>query len=188
METATPKRRGSSRYVGVSHPRTKKTWTVSVTARSDSFQIAGFVTEREAAIARDRIVLGLKLPYALNLPEASKKAGPATVEQVKREVRARGKLRNHTSRFFGVHWNSKTECWWTVAVVPGNKPSYVAHFDREEDAAVAYDRVMRRLVPGHVLVNFPGRPPRSRRFVGGLEFCSSRRPRAGTSVCTMRRW
>ena len=49
-----------------------------------------------------------------------------------------GKLRNRTSRFIGVSWDSSREKW-KAEINNSGKKTYIGRFDLEEDAARAYD-------------------------------------------------
>jgi len=71
-----------------------------------------------------------------------------------RAVKARG-----SSRFVGVHWDTAVGRW-SANITDSGPPLRsvrVGHFDREEDAAIAWDRVVLHERGGSAKRNFPDR-------------------------------
>lgn len=59
-----------------------------------------------------------------------------------------------SSQFKGVAWIVRDKKWRARAVFDG-KTSYLGHFDKEVDAALAYDKEAKRLFGDFALLNFP---------------------------------
>lgn len=92
----------------------------------------------------------------MNLPRQADKAGPAPPKTLLAQARAKQRT-CETSRFRGVHWEAGRERWAAVICVVGRKPIRIAHFDDEEGAAMAYDRVAKHLGKTGGDLNFPRR-------------------------------
>jgi hypothetical protein len=117
-----------------------------------------WATAKEAAIARDRLVLGLNLDVPLHFPRQSRARGPASAAELLRESRALRKTDRGKSRYVGVYRPPESTSW---RVRTGTRGEYVGGFESEEEAAVAYDRVARHrgVPPSHW--NFPERKLKS---------------------------
>jgi hypothetical protein len=129
-----------------------------VSALGKRFWLGSWREEREAAIACDRAVLFFGLPRALNLPRASPKLGPASPKELVRAARQKKKAEASASPFFGVVRDSLHSRWVAYIKVSERRHVRVAGFERENDAAEAYDRVARKVLGETALLNFPDRP------------------------------
>lgn len=73
-----------------------------------------------------------------------------------------GHVTTGTSRFRGVHWaNGK----WHARLSHKNKTVNIGSFDKEEDAARAFDDAAKRLRGEYASLNFPSPPARSDRVL-----------------------
>jgi hypothetical protein len=114
-------------------------------------------SETDAALARDRVVLHLRLDRRLNFPTKARKHGPASQKELVAEARRRAKS-TKSSPYFGVIWDSTRGRWGSwIGRRSGEKGRFIARFDEASDAAVAYDRVAKRLFGSDTLLNFPKR-------------------------------
>lgn len=62
--------------------------------------------------------------------------------------------RNMTSKYKGVHWD-KQHKKWVAAITDRGKYKFIGHFDRESEAARAYDRKAAELFGEFAYLNFP---------------------------------
>ncbi len=131
--------RGSSDYYGLSrldngfrsgHFRAQQT------LGGQLYRAGIWPTERDAAIAVDRVRLYLGLD-PVNLPNQATLAGPASPEELRQ--RASEKCQQQGSRFKGVLPGVRRKRWRAVVWVDGEMVSLGA-YDRDDDAALAYDR------------------------------------------------
>lgn len=111
-------------------------------------------TAQMAALARDRLVLSLGLDLPLHFPSESRRLGAATAAELLREARAVRKTARGNSRYAGVFRLSDSTTW---RVRTGTHGQYVGGFDKEEEAAIAYDRVARYRGIHSKFWNFPER-------------------------------
>lgn len=143
----------SSRYRGVTRVDARYQAYVIVDGR----RVYGgtWATERQAAVARDRMALGLGLGRALNFPRVASRHGPATAKELRDDARARArKKRKPTARYIGVSWQQRYQKW---AARVGRR-TYVGRFDDAKTAALARDRVALALYGARAALNFPDRP------------------------------
>jgi hypothetical protein len=153
-------RETASRYVGVVFAPKTKNWLAQLRAGDGHVVIAGYRTEFEAAVARDRLARFLAGPDAfLNFPE--QELSPASERELRRELRAsanrrRGAPASRASRqgrsrtgndesprgAFGVIYSAKsTNRPWLAFITPRNcAPLFLGHWETEREAARAHDR------------------------------------------------
>jgi len=142
-------------YAGVS--RTKDDRFLAFVTIDGRFRSAGiYDTERQAALARDRAVLHHELGCALNFPDAARELGPLSADALKLECKLRGKARS-TSRYLGVTYVANNRNW--AAWTPGTPTRFIGAFEREEDAALAHDRVAAAELGPDATLNFPDSTP-----------------------------
>lgn len=74
------------------------------------------------------------------------------------QIEAASRTRRH-SRFRGVYWETERARWAALLYEPGppKRAVRIAHFEREEDAALAYDRVVLHVHGLAATRNFPER-------------------------------
>jgi hypothetical protein len=100
----------------------------------------------------------LELTAALNLPRRSRPLGAASVDELRREARLACRRGHFASDYLGVVQAKGGR--WSAAIWlgrrRGDKATYIATFDSEKNAAIARDRVARRMRVDAAL-NFPER-------------------------------
>jgi hypothetical protein len=148
--------KGAPAYEGVSRTKDGR-FTAYVTVEGHFTSAGIYDTERHAALARDRAVLFHALACALNFPDAARKLGPLSAADLKRECKLREKAKG-SSRYLGVTYVASNQNWsaWT----PGSPTRFIAAFEREEDAALAHDRVALAEFGEEWALNFPERKPK----------------------------
>ncbi|HEV8247266.1 MAG TPA: hypothetical protein VGP93_15920 [Polyangiaceae bacterium] len=145
------------RYVGVSFEPFTGRYRAILSVRSKLLGLGRYDTERAAAIAHDRTVLYLGLERTLNLPRESRRLGPLSPEEILIECRQTWKVqRGGASRYRGVFKPPNSPRWAATLGVRYASLS-VGGFKHEEDAAVAYDRMVLHYFGGKRPRNFPGR-------------------------------
>jgi hypothetical protein len=148
------KRPSPSKYVGVGYDpeyRPSRPWIFVLTVRGRSVHVGGFASEYEAAIARDRAALHYYDEPELNFPEDARRLGPADLETIRAEIHAERK--KHTvSRYRGVILNNGR---WSAKIYYDSASHFLGCFDTEEEAALAYDEVARRVRGAKAKLNFP---------------------------------
>jgi hypothetical protein len=157
------KRNATSDFLGVVYePRRERPWFFYLDARmrgGDCAAVGGFSSQREAALARDRAVLHYAPKLRLNFPDEARALGPATIDELRREVH-RQRKQSTTSRYRGVYWDKRKKCW--IARIMDKGVSYsLGEHDDERVAARAYDAAVLRLGADVRKLNFTGRVPRS---------------------------
>ncbi|MBS2016456.1 MAG: hypothetical protein JST00_26460 [Deltaproteobacteria bacterium] len=112
-------------------------------AEVDGIYAGVWHTAKEAAVARDRLVLHLGADYPLHFPARSRKLGAASAADLIFEARAREKELRNASHFFGVSFDTSRNRGFICTVCIGDKKSVdVAVFEGERDAALAYDHAV----------------------------------------------
>jgi len=145
----------SSKYRRVNRHPVSGRYLGRVPAGGKNHSTGTWSDERDAAIALDRAILHFELDEPLNFPAESRRLGPLSPDDLRREALHKGKAERNTSRYFGVRRVSRHERW-TVDVWVGTKFVGIYCPGTEEDAAVIYDRIARN--EGEVLrLNFPDR-------------------------------
>lgn len=113
-----------------------------------------WTTAREAAIARDRVLLHLVGPIAqLQVPEISRQLGPAAPEQMARLGRERIDELRPAGSFLGVYRAATRR--WCARIYIGRKIHAVHGFSTAREAAVARDRLALALLGPDARLNFP---------------------------------
>lgn len=136
------KAKHENRYPGIFFTGT--CWRVGM--KADGRQVYGgyWSTAREAAVARDRLLLYFGRDD-LCLPSVSRKLGPASPDELKQLARRRRKATKGASKYFGVSWDAAKRRWSVKVPLKGGKYRIVGRYDDERDAGVAYDRAARHL-------------------------------------------
>ncbi len=92
------------RWAGVLYePRTNR-FAAFVNLDGSNVFLGRWESGRDAAIARDRGALHLRLPIELNFPRMSTKLGPASADELQRLARKQFRIRHRTSDYAGVSW------------------------------------------------------------------------------------
>jgi hypothetical protein len=149
------KEQTSSRYVGVhwaGGDHLGRPWLVFIKFEGCHTCAGSFETERDAALAHDRLVLQYGVRCALNFPTDARRLGPATVKTIRREVMIERKKRT-TSRYRGVHLGRSGR--WVAQIMHERKLYYLGVYEREEAAATAYDVWAVTLKGEKAQLNFP---------------------------------
>jgi hypothetical protein len=142
----------TSRYLGVRRSdRNPRKWVASVFIKSKDTSLGEFRSEKDAAIARDRVWRYLRQsPTRLNFPD--RELEPASVDEIRDELRRVFK-ETTSSRFRGVTWDKKSKVW--VALIASRGTTHrLGVFTREEDGAHTYDRAAKRLHGRRAKLNF----------------------------------
>jgi 5-hydroxyisourate hydrolase-like protein (transthyretin family) len=148
----------SSRFRGVSLEKKSRRWFSHITIDNKSTYLGMFDEEDEAARVYDRMSIWCRIHgktkkggYKLNF-DSSDYAGEEaaltavdTKEAMVKEIRvvaarAGGAAALGMSRFRGVCLEKKSGRWMSEITID-NKSTYLGRFDKEEEAARAYDRV-----------------------------------------------
>ncbi len=150
---------GRVRYEGVTRQTEgfrEGAFSARVTLEGKTFALGIWPTEREAALARDRALLGFGADdVQLNLPRAAKKLGGASVAELRRLAHARHQeLTGGSSPFWGVYWDSAQELWAVRVRIDGTF-RHVGHFADEKQAALIRDRVEKWRNGKNARLNFP---------------------------------
>ncbi|MBN2803016.1 MAG: hypothetical protein JXR91_07975 [Deltaproteobacteria bacterium] len=131
-------------------------WVVSLGHKWNEYSVGSFPTERDAAIAYDRMVLYYKdQGHPLNFPE--NKTSPASVEQIKLELK---ESKHRDSKFHGVFKSktSKRRPWQTLVYRSDKESEHCGMWITEEEAAFAHDRAALHVYNGNPpILNFPER-------------------------------
>ncbi len=125
-----------------------------ITFAGRSHHLGRWDTKRAAAVARDRAILHFRLDRPLVFPRVARQLGPSSPERL-RKLASEEHAKNSTSRYRGVSWSTRERQW---RVQFGGV--FVAFFDKEASAAVAYDRYVKHLGGSRALLNFPRRKSR----------------------------
>lgn len=96
-------------------------------------------TAREAAVARDRLVLHHGLDVELNHPQLSRRLGPASADDLHRVLQAE---RSPKSRFRGVAPSERSggRCVWVASLYAAGDCWSLGTWPTEREAAIAVDR------------------------------------------------
>jgi hypothetical protein len=140
--------RGVVRGLGRERP-----WNASVKVKGRAVWLGSWRTDREAAIAVDRAALFYRLGWRdLNFPALARTLKPMDPIGLRAKAHAPFKKRTK-SRYRGVKRAKSGR--WVVMLVHQGKIHYAGTFDREQDAARAYDREALRLHGHRARLNFP---------------------------------
>jgi hypothetical protein len=139
----------TSRFHGVSFNRHRQSFCAQICHKKKRMTIGFFDDENEAAMAVDRLSTYLGLP-ARNFPR--RKIDPASIGALRRELgdkphapRGARRKTETSSQFRGVHYSGEnSERPWVVYFrsTATKMHAYVASFESERDAALAYDRIV----------------------------------------------
>ena len=135
-------RTARSRFVGVRWDASAQAWRACLERRSGRRTDLGiFGRESDAARAYDAAVVAQQLDLKLNFPlngasPGGSRAGARGSGSGKRHARHRQRAK--ASRFTGVRWDAVTKAWSAHAVVH-LAVTLLGHFEREDDAARAYN-------------------------------------------------
>jgi hypothetical protein len=146
----------TSLYIGVR--RTETGWQANLTLDGVVHNLGRWPDEKRAAVARDRAVLFFGLAAALNLPRTSRRLGAASVEVLRREATLVSPHRKFIGHYIGVTRAADGGFHARIYLGDrrGDRITHIASFSSEKNAAIAYDRVARRMRPDAPL-NFPER-------------------------------
>lgn len=140
------------RNVSARESRRGLVYTAIVQADRVRHHLGSWFDAREAAIAVDRATLHFGIDATLNIPEESRRRGPASPAELRVLARAsRPKVTHGT--FFGVSRGADGTFRAQIGVAGRSLP--IARFFTELDAARAYDRVARKLLGAPARLNFP---------------------------------
>jgi hypothetical protein len=155
-----------SQFRGVFHSREAGTWGAGLWLKQRRYNVTGFSTEKEAAIAYDRMVLYYK-PRSPQRNFPKQKLEPASEGELRRALEAERpfppmRKEPGQSGYFGV-WNNPItpERPWTALITPkpgatGPRQRYLGCYESPEEAAVAHDRaVLFYYGPNHPHLNYP---------------------------------
>ena len=122
------------RSFGVIRVESRSCWM----ARIEKRYLGQFETEEDAAVAFDRVARHLRIDRSRwNFPE--RKLEPATVEDIRREQRAKFK-KGTSSSYTGVAWD-KTRSAWVAIIEHEGRRLNLGLFQVEAEAAQRYDEV-----------------------------------------------
>jgi hypothetical protein len=142
----------ASLYLGVSFDRDVGRWRAEVHARGKKYTVGGYTTERDAAIARDRLALHAQSQNtALNFPELE--LSPASPQELRIEL-GRVPERPRSSRYLGVGAQTQTGLWHAQIYVE-DELHLVSGYRTQRAAAEARDRMALYLLGSEARLNFP---------------------------------
>jgi hypothetical protein len=156
LKTKRVGKRATSRYIGVYWYERDRLWKASIHYNRRIYQLGRFQTERQAAIAYDRVArryLGDKA--LLNFPSA--KLEPATIEEVRpKRVRRRVRYNREAEGLFGVQLrNAESKGWISTAGV-NSRHYHLGSWKTPRLAALAHDRALLHYVGESARnLNFP---------------------------------
>lgn len=146
-------RRATSRYHGVffQPAATWRPWLAQLSVNGHSAKHLGtWATEEDAGRAYDRAALYYLGRRGPNFPH--ERGAAADAKTLAAEARKEGKLAR-TSRFLGVSWNPANS-QWRAQIQQHARHFFLGEFDREREAAAAYDSKSIALRGVHAAVNF----------------------------------
>ncbi len=150
---------GRSPLEGVSNKLTgfrAGAFMATLTHNGKTTSVGTWPTQREAAIARDRALLGIGVhDVPLHFPREAKKLGGATVAELRRLARLRHQeLTESSSLYWGVRWETERRAWVAQTFVD-NKLKHIGYFHDEKRAALLRDRVEKWRSGKKARLNFP---------------------------------
>jgi hypothetical protein len=142
----------TSRYLGVSFVAATGKWCAQLQAEGKYYGVAGYPTERDAAIARDRLALHAKGRDAtLNFPALE--VAPASPAELRLEL-GRAAERRRSSRYLGVAV-AADKGLWTARIYVGGQNHAVYGYKTQRAAAEARDRMALFFLGSNARLNFP---------------------------------
>ena len=146
------KRKGTSKYKGVSYSKRRKEWVTQVRFKGELVYCGYFKNEEEAALAYNeyaRKYFG-ELCY---LNEIGKDNSAIEAEVAKKSVAQRRKKSDvHTSHYKGVSYDGFK---YTAKIYVDKKEDYLGYYGTEIEAAKAYDKKAKELFGDKAILNFP---------------------------------
>ncbi|NUP05391.1 MAG: hypothetical protein HOW73_04950 [Polyangiaceae bacterium] len=116
-----------------------------------------WLTEHEAALARDRAALHFELDLPLNYPDEARALGALSPEELQAQSARKPppsvQIRRKPTMYSEYRGLTRYKGKWVVMVC-GQK---CGRFEREQDAAIAHDRAAVALLGSDAILNFPSR-------------------------------
>ncbi len=152
-----PRRAKLSQYAGVHVKRAGKfAAAVEIAKGKPRIQLGIWPTERDAATARDRAVLHLKLRDELHFDKDSRRRGPASPEQLRLEARRLTRKKRSESPFVGVSVAEGRGRGWEASLLVAGVQHFLGRFDDPKEAALWRERAVVYHKKERALRNFPG--------------------------------
>lgn len=140
-------------YVGVSKHRAQGRFTAVL----EGITLGSWSTAKQAAIARDRAILYMHHEADLQVPKESKRRGPASPEELRREAQL---LYRRTSRYprryIGLSYVAARDSWAASCTHNGERIQ-IGNYATAKEAAEARDRLAKYMLGGEAILNFPDR-------------------------------
>jgi hypothetical protein len=142
-------------YTGVRFDREAGLYIASIKHRGRRLLLGGWKRARDAAKARDRAALYLGASVKLHFPQPSRKLGPSSPKQLRELARQDQERRRTTNNYRGVT-RRRTGTW--SAQLNANNVTYILNgYRSEQEAAIAFDRLVLRYGTQPERRNFPRR-------------------------------
>jgi hypothetical protein len=148
-------------YVGVSRHRAQGRYTAVL----DGITLGSWSTARAAAVARDRAIKFLESDLELQVPKESKRKGPASPEDLRREAQLLyRKNSRYPRRYIGLSYVAARDSWAASCTHNGERIQ-IGNYPTAKDAAEARDRLAKYMLGEEAILNFPDSslPPASPR-------------------------
>ena len=148
----------TSAYTGVRQEKKTGRWRADIQHDKRRVYVGTFRSEEEAARAYDRVAIHLRKKTGLNFPAADYEAEAEQLRGMDRQallaqLRRAGK--GGTSQYRGVHLDQTKGKWVASIRDETGKKLHLGYFQREEQAARAYDRAAIKLNNEKAVLNFP---------------------------------
>ena len=147
----------SSKYIGVHFDKNKNLWCTSIYANGKRVSLGNYLTEKEAAIARDQAVAYFNLGIDRSNFDLSPVVDPRVIRKDAKERKYHG---IKVSIYRGVYW-SKREKRWISFIMHNRKNIQLGLFEDEIIAAKTYDKVARYFYGEKAITNFEGTEKKS---------------------------
>jgi hypothetical protein len=142
---------GSSRFKGVcTYPSARGRWLAQIGIDRKIYKIGKYIEEEEAARAYDWWAIHYFGEFARTNFTDIRPPNPIRLKyynRLKRMFRTSGSW--GVSRFLGVRWNKEIDKWRTDV-----NGKFIGHFEIQEEAAAAYDRVALQVHGPQTTLNF----------------------------------
>ncbi len=140
-------------YVGVSRHRAQGRYTAVL----DGITLGSWSTAKAAAIARDRAILYLEADLALQVPRESKRKGPASPEELRREAQLVYRRNSRYPRqYIGLSYVAARDSWAASCTHNGERIQ-IGNYPTAKEAAEARDRLAKYMLGDAAILNFPDR-------------------------------